>query len=147
MPRVHPIVLGGLAAGACDILAAFAVSWPRVAPTRVLQYIASGVAGPAAFGGGVAAAGLGLALHFAIATAAAAVYFVASRAWPLLARRSIVCGLAYGIVVYLVMQLVVLPLSRVNVQRGSWSAIALMVGIHMVCVGLPIALATTHSRR
>ena len=141
------VLLGGAVAGTCDILAAFAVAWPRVAPARVLQYIASGVLGAAAFDGGSATAALGLLLHFGIALGAAAVYYLVSRAWPLLARRPLPCGLAYGVVVYLVMQSIVLPLSRVGVRRGSWSSIAVMIGIHMVCVGLPIALAASLATR
>jgi hypothetical protein len=136
------VVWAGAAAGALDILAAFAF-WATagVAPSRVLQGVASGLLGREAFRGGAAAAALGLALHFVIAFGAAGVYYAARRWWPILVQRAVLAGLAYGIVVYVVMNRVVLPLSRVSSRTQPWSFVLTMVAIHMVFVGLPIALA------
>jgi uncharacterized membrane protein YagU involved in acid resistance len=135
------ILVGGTLAGVLDILAAFLMSWPRVPPVRVLQYNASGALGPSAFRGGAATAAVGLALHFVIAFAAAALYVAASRRWRVLTARSVASGSVYGVVVYAMMQLVVLPLSRVTRGTPTWRSVALMIGIHIVCVGLPIAFA------
>jgi hypothetical protein len=138
----HPIVSGGTAAGLLDILAAFGYRGAYgVSPTRVLQGIASGVLGPASFQGGPSTAALGLLLHFVIAFGAAVVYYVASRGFPVLARRPVPCGLAYGIAVHAFMNLIVLPLSRVNFRTPPVQFHLVMIAIHMVCVGLPIALA------
>jgi uncharacterized membrane protein YagU involved in acid resistance len=146
MRHLAPIALGGVLAGVLDILAAFAMSWPRVTPARVLQSIASGLLGRAAYQGGARTAALGLLLHFVIAFGAAAVYYAASRRLPLLRRRPVACGLAYGVAVYLVMNLVVLPLSQIGFRLPPWPTIALLVVIHMICVGLPIALAAARAR-
>jgi len=137
------IFWAGLIAGTLDILAAFVNSgWRGVSPTRVLQSIASGLLGADSFNGGLATATLGLVLHFFIATSAAAVYYAASRKLKVLVDRAIVCGLAYGIPVYLVMNLVVLPLSaipfKISPAPGNVAAAVLIL---MFCVGLPIALA------
>lgn len=138
----HPVVVGGAVAGVLDILAAFTLSAARGgSPVRVLQGIASGLLGSSAFQGGAATAFLGVTLHFFIAFVAAAVYYGASRVLPILVRRPVVSGLAYGVVVYAVMNLVVLPLSRVNFRTPPSSIVATLVAIHMLCVGLPIALA------
>jgi hypothetical protein len=147
----HPVIVGGIAAGILDILAAFAFrgAFGGVPPGRVLQGIASGLLGPAAFQGGAATAALGLGLHFFIAFVAAAVYYHASRVLPVLVRRAVLCGLAYGVAVHFVMNEVVLPLSRVNFRTPPWQFVAAMILIHMLCVGLPIALAvrrTTSAR-
>lgn len=136
------IISGGLIAGALDILAAFVNSgWRGVSPTRVLQSIASGLLGRDAFSGGFATAALGLVLHLFIATTATAIYYAASRKLKVLVDQPIVCGLAYGIPVYLVMNLVVLPLSavpfKVSHALGNVATAALIL---MFCVGLPIAL-------
>lgn len=145
---VHPVVVGGLAAGILDILAAFAFRGAfGVSPVRVLQGIASGLLGPAAFQAGAATALLGLALHFVIAFGAAATYYGASRFFPVLVRRAVPCGLAYGVLVHVFMNQVVLPLSRVNVRTPPWHFVASMVVIHMLFVGLPIALAVRRASR
>jgi hypothetical protein len=147
MRPARAILLGGTVAGVLDILAAFLISWPRASPVRVLQYIASGALGPAAFRGGAMTAAAGLAFHFSIAFGAAAAYVAASRRWPLLLTRPVACGIVYGVVVYSVMQLVVLPLSRVTRGTPTWSSIVTMVVIHITCVGLPIALLAWQSMR
>ena len=134
------MVTGGSLAAALDILAAFAISGARGAPpVRVLQAIASGLLGPAAFQGGSRTAALGMFLHLAIAFGAAAAYYVISRRWQLLVRRPILSGITYGVIVYVVMNQVVLPLSRVNLRPSPWAVVLAMVVVHMVCVGLPIA--------
>jgi hypothetical protein len=136
------ILWGGLIAGTLDILAAFISSSLRgVSPTRVLQAIASGLLGADAFNGGFATAALGLVLHFFIATTATAVYYAASRKLEALVDQPIVCGLAYGIPVYFVMNLVVLPLSAVPFNPPhTLGAVVTAALILMFCVGLPIGL-------
>jgi len=147
-PRAHrTIILGGLIAGSLDLLAAFVNSGIRgVSPVRVLQAIASGVLGAEAFKGGAATAALGLVLHLCIATTATAVYYAASRKFKALVDRAVVCGLAYGVVVYLVMNLVVLPLSAITFKISHAPAnVATAALILMFCVGLPIALVVKKS--
>jgi hypothetical protein len=130
-------------AGVGDIAFAFVVSGLRgVGPVRVLHSVAGGLLGPAAREGGLAAAALGAALHFLIAAAAAAVYWVASRRLEVLVRRPVVCGLLYGVAVYLFMNFVVVPLSAAYFTPSRTpSALLLNAAGHMLLVGLPIALA------
>jgi uncharacterized membrane protein YagU involved in acid resistance len=136
------VLAGGLAAGVLDILAAFAVYRARgVSPTRILQSISSGLLGGAAFQGGASTAVLGLALHFFIATVAAWVYYLASIRIPRVAGRPGVFGALYGIVVYVFMTFVVLPLSAVPKRPFSLELAATMLLVHIACVGLPIAFA------
>ncbi|HEX7174929.1 MAG TPA: hypothetical protein VF240_06580 [Pyrinomonadaceae bacterium] len=137
------ILWGGLAAGVLDLAAALVTSSLRgVTPTRVLQAIASGVLGADSYRGGAQSATLGVALHFVIAFGAAAVYYAASRRLKCLVRRPVVSGLLYGVAVYLFMNLVVLPLSAITF-KVSYAPAVLATGlvVHMLCVGLPIALA------
>lgn len=69
-----------------------------------------------------------------------AVYYAASRRLPVLIRRPLLCGAVYGILVYLFMNLVVLPLSAAN--RGTFVTPVVLNGllIHIFGVGLPNAL-------
>ncbi|HJU94077.1 MAG TPA: hypothetical protein VJ656_14145 [Pyrinomonadaceae bacterium] len=138
----QPILLGGLIAGTLDLTAACVYSWIRgsVSPVRVFQFIASGVLGRDSFTGGAKSAVLGVALHFLIATVAAAVFYFASRKWLFLIERPILAGLLYGIPVYVFMNFVVLPLSQVQQRPQPMSARIINLVILMFCIGLPIAL-------
>jgi hypothetical protein len=70
--------------------------------SRMPQGIASGLLGRSSFQGGAATWILGLALHFLIALAMASVYFAASRKLPFLKEYPLICGLFYGMALYLV---------------------------------------------
>jgi hypothetical protein len=142
IPGAVPVILrAGLTAGVLDITAAVIV-YARSARLTVslLQGIASGLLGAAAFKGGLATALLGLLCHFFIATSAAAVYYVASRRILILVRRPIVSGALYGVAVYFFMQLVVIPLSAIGPQPLNIGGTIVGVVILVLCVGLPIAL-------
>jgi len=141
---VQAILIAGILVGVLDICAAFVVRYAfmKAPPLRVLQGIASGAMGPAAFSGGLSSAGVGLALHFVIAFGVAAVYFAMSRRLRIFIAHPLWVGAAYGIGVHLFMNYVVLPLSRF--PRGGrpptiWF-FAAMAAVHILCVGWPVAL-------
>lgn len=96
--------------------------------------------GPESFTGGAKTAILGLALHFLIATGATAIFYFASRKLMFLVEQPILAGLLYGILVYLFMNFVVLPLSQVAQRPQPISARIINLVILMFCIGLPIAL-------
>lgn len=133
-----PAVVGGLAAATLDATSAFITfGWgmPRA--------IASGLIGASAFKGGAGVWILGLAAHYSILIVAALIYGVASRRLTFLRVNFIVCGIFYGIAIYLVMNLIVLPLSAVPFPVGPFTAATLrhdMVMQVLLC-GLPIALS------
>ena len=135
------IVLGGLLAGVLDIVYAFVLAAMRGStPLRVLQSIASGLLGSPAYQGGLATGILGLALHLGITVVAAWVLWVAAQRSPLVQRHILWSGLAFGVLVYLFMNFVVLPLSAVPFQvKYSPAAIAQGFVSHAALVGLPIA--------
>jgi hypothetical protein len=142
-PKAAPAILwGGLIAGAMDITAAF-MTWGLrgVRPVRILQGIATGLLGPAAFQGGASTAALGALLHFFIAFSAATVFYLASRKLAFLTQRAVLAGILYGVAVYLVMYWVVMPLSAVSRRPFSWNAVIVAIITHIVCVGLPISLS------
>ncbi len=74
------IVLGGVVAATLDIGAAMLISGAGL--TTILQFIASGLIGKAAFDGGTATAVLGAALQEAMGLIIAAVFVSASLAAP-----------------------------------------------------------------
>ena len=103
------ILIGGLVAGTLDIGAAVAIY--HAAPVAVLHAIASGLIGKASFTGGMGTALLGLVLQWAMSLIIAAIYVFAAKPLPLLTRQWLVMGLAYGVGIWVVMNLVVVPLS------------------------------------
>ncbi len=142
------IASAGLIAGILDITSAFVIAELKgTGSIRMLQGIASGLLGPRSFEGGMATAGLGLAIHFLIAFTAASVFYAASRKLTFLTQHAVTSGLLYGIAVYLSMYWIVVPLAFVN-ARHSVSRDVTAVIIHMLLIGLPISLVVRwHSRR
>lgn len=139
-----PILLGGLIAGTLDISYACIYSYLKrgTSSGTILQSVASGVFGKRAFTGGVKMAGLGLVFHFLIAIIAAAVYYLASRTFQFLVTQPVICGILYGVCVYLFMNFVVLPLSAISFKMSyPWPSLIGGLLIHMFGIGLPIALA------
>ena len=108
----------------------------------MLQGIASGLLDRRALDGGLATAGLGLAIHFFIALVVVLVFYVASRKINFLTEHPLVAGLFYGIAVYLVMYWVVVPLA-IPIARHSVSRDVTAIIIHMVLIGLPTALVVS----
>ena len=142
MTRGSAILFGGLTVGILDGLDAILFFGIRngAPPHRIFQAIASGLLGKASFQGGAATTLLGVLLHFTIATTIVTVFVLASRRLPVLSQRPFLWGPLYGIAAYLVMNLVVVPLSAANGAAKTLPVIVNGVLIHMVGVGLPSAL-------
>ena len=107
--RLSAVLLGGFIAGTIDIGAAALINF--VSPLLILHFIAGGLLGKAALAGGAPVELLGLVLQWAMSLCIAAVYVVACDWLPILRRRWLGGGVAYGVVIFLVMNYVVVPLS------------------------------------
>src|SRR6266700_4485875 len=142
------IGFAGLIVGILDITSAFVIAELKgTGSIRMLQGIASGLLGPRSFDGGMATAGLGLAIHFLIAFTAASVFYAASRKLTFLTQHAVTSGLLYGIAVYLSMYWIVVPLAFVNAHHSVSRDVTAVI-IHMLLIGLPISLIVRwHSRR
>ncbi len=143
--RAFPtIALASLIAGILDITSAFVIAGIKgTGSIRMLHGIASGLLGQRSFEGGMATAGVGLAVHFLIAFTAAAVFYAASRKFSSLTQYAVVSGLLYGIAVYIFMYWMVVLLAFPT-ARHSMSRDVTAVIIHMTLIGLPIALIVRH---
>ena len=147
--RILPTILvTGIVVGildAIDAIVAFKV-FAGFDPVPIYQFVASGLLGKEAFSGGLGSAGLGLAIHFLIAFAAAGVYTVAARRWKLLIQKWPVCSLTYGVLVYLVMNYAIIPLSRIEPSPFSLPLFLNGVFGHALLVGLPIGFFASRLR-
>src|SRR5262245_66642114 len=148
--RLRAVLVGGLIGGAGDIL--FAIVFAAIhgrTPVWLLQTVAPGLLGQAAYDGGVPAALLGLAGHFTMSLLWAALFgALASRCAPLVAKPA-VAGPLYGILVFLAMRLVVLPLSAFpypfSFRQFTLDSAGPDLLSHMFLFGLPIALAAARA--
>jgi uncharacterized membrane protein YagU involved in acid resistance len=136
------IVAAGMTAGVLDLVYAVAtVVLHGMPPAVVPMAIASGVLGPAAFHGGAGVAILGLALHMGILVVAAGLYALLSRRIPLLGSGPIIPGMVYGLLVYLFMHLVVLPLSLAPPFKNTVGMVAMDIAVHVLVLGPVLSLA------
>jgi len=110
-------------------------------PAGVWQSVAAGLLGKASYEGCNATAVLGLALHFFIAFVMALVFVRAARRLPILIQRPLLMGVAYGFVLYLVMNFVVVPLSAIGFHAPSLKGAIRALIPHVLFVGPAIALA------
>jgi hypothetical protein len=136
------IFWGGLISGVLDL--AYAVTFVTLRglkPIVLPQAIASGLLGVKSFDGGIPSAILGVALEFVITFVATAVYYAASRKLNFLTQQAVLWGLLYGVAIYFFMNFIVVPLSAAPKFSHTWASSASDFAVHMVFVGLPMALA------
>jgi hypothetical protein len=125
----------GLIAGTLDIGAACTIN--AVMPAPVLRFIASGLLGtPLPHEPWVYC--LGMILQWLMSIVIAAIFVSAAVRIPILLRQWIAAGIAYGIVVYVVMTFVVVPLSR---AKGGHLTLASVIEnlLAMIVFGLIVA--------
>lgn len=133
-------VLAALVVGTLDIGEVMIVSWLKGgAPLKILQVVASGIYGKTSFEGGTRTMLVGLALHFFIATVVVAIYFLASRYLAILNRHPVLTGAIYGVLVYLFMNFVVLPLAGMAPKFTTFSVVNQLF-CHIVLIGIVTGL-------
>jgi hypothetical protein len=139
------ILLATLVCGTLDAAAATTQAATLAVPAqRVWQSVASGIMGSRAFERGWRSGVFGLALHFVISFLISTVYVLASRRMPFLLRHALIAGALFGIGVYLVMNYMVLPLSRRPKRPFNLKFATTQLLIHIVIVGWSIALSARY---
>jgi uncharacterized membrane protein YagU involved in acid resistance len=136
------ILSAWLLTGTLDITTA-SIYYPmryEITLTQLFQNIASGVFGERSFAGGIQMEALGLVFHYLIAFFWTILFFTAYPRLTILRRNRFASGMVYGAVVWLAMNLLVLPLS--NVGRSPFHVGQALIGavILMFCIGLPNAM-------
>lgn len=139
------ILATGFTAGTLDILAAFintSIKLEKFAAEIVLRFIASGVFGNDAFSGGGQMVAAGLFFHYIIALSFTIAYFFIYPRLSFLKKNKILNGITYGLVIWLIMNLIVVPLSMTPELKFSIEGMVTGIIILMVCVGLPVSFFT-----
>ena len=143
-----PIAVATLVCGTLDILFAIILTlWRSKEPAAMLRVVASGPF-PGAASWGAAGSVLGLLVHYTLMAIMVAVFVLAARSRAHLVDMPLRAALAYGVVTYAVMNLVVVPLRFPAAWPPSTLSIATQLFAHIVLLGIPLALITRrYSRR
>jgi uncharacterized membrane protein YagU involved in acid resistance len=106
--------------------------------------------GESAFAGGIATALLGVLFHYIIAFVVAGVFILSANRISLLRRYPIVGSLLYGFGVFIVMEMIVIPLSATPpLPAPTTSQLIVAILDNILVVGLPLGIlvrrtANTH---
>ncbi|MBV9881859.1 MAG: hypothetical protein JO276_02520 [Sphingomonadaceae bacterium] len=149
MPKgiLRPIILATLVAGTLDICAAIILSLTfGRGPANMLRFVASGPF-PSATEWGAGGALLGLVTHFVLMAIMVTIFVAAAARWPALTAKPLQWGVIYGLVTYVAMNLIVVPLRFPGAFPPSPRSLGTQLFCHIVLVGLPIAwIASRHLR-
>ena len=133
------VVVGGAVAGIVDIGAASAING-FVDPVRICKFIAGGLIGlKTARAGGMEIAALGLALQVGMGILIALIYNVGANVLPVMRRRWLPAGIAFGIPVFIVMTYVIVPLSAIGGGMPAFTAGQAMNLVAMLVFGVIVA--------
>jgi hypothetical protein len=140
---LKPIAIATAICGTLDILFAMilTVTLGKGNIPAMLRFVASGPF-PAATEMGTPGAILGLAVHFALMAVMVTVFVVAARARPSLLERPVLAGLAYGLLLYFIMNWLVVPLRFDAPMPLKPMQLATQLFAHISLVGLPTAFIT-----
>lgn len=142
----RPLAAAVAIAGTLDIgMAAIETAIAGKPVGVMLRGLASGPF-PSATDWGAAGAVVGLIVHYAIMTVMAAVFLLARERIALVRRHTIVAALVYGMILWLVMYGLVLPLRfGMPFPSPKPKAIALQLFAHVILVGLTFGLVAKRS--
>jgi uncharacterized membrane protein YagU involved in acid resistance len=137
------VLTTGLLAGTLDAIAASVQFYIKTGrnPITIFRYIASAAFGKKAYEGsyyGMAA--WGLFFHFLIAMSFTLFFFLVYPAIIRLAKNKYVVGVLFGIFTWLVMNLLVVPLSLLTKSPFNLSNALTGAGILILAIGLPVSL-------
>lgn len=136
---LKPIALATLISGTLDILFATILTllYGRE-PGNMLRFVASGPFPPATEMGPAGAA-LGLLIHFVLMAIMAVIFMVIMRSRPTLLDKPVATGIGYGLITYVILDLVVVPLRFPGAFPPKPMSIATQLFAHIALVGLVFA--------
>ncbi|HEY5326783.1 MAG TPA: hypothetical protein VIJ27_07265 [Mucilaginibacter sp.] len=133
------ILYTGLLTGTVDILFAFIINY-HVPKAIILKFIASGLFGKAAFSPGTEMVYYGLLLHYCIAFIWTTIFFFFHAKLLSMLKVRFILVVITGLVIWTVMNLVVVPLSRIPPQKFHALGIIEDMAALILAYGLLITL-------
>jgi len=150
MPSLKTILGTAFLVGTLDITAACTQVYLRTGKASikpVLLFVASGLLGKSAYTHGDVVMLVGLLVHYCIATAFTFFFFLVVARLAFSHQQRLITGILYGAFVWLVMNLLVLPLTGAAPLKRSFSSVAIGMGILIVCIGIPLAFLAARRNR
>ena len=145
--KLKPVLLTGLIAGALDLIGAcvaFMIDNNGKFPNKILEFIARGVFGKDAMAGGTTMKLWGLFFHFFIGMSFTLFYFFIYPKIKFLHKNVLLSAFIYGVFVWAVMNLIVVPNSAIQkpIIPFNYEAAAKAALVLIICIGLPVAYFT-----
>ena len=138
---VTAIIVSGFVVGTLDLSAAVIQTIIMGGdPLKMLQYIASGIFGPDSFKGGIKYSLIGVFIHFCIAFGWTIAFFLLYPRIKGLAEHKLLTGIVYGMIVWLVMNRIIVPLSRIPARPFNLVNAIVGLGILIIAIGIPLSL-------
>ncbi|MEO5685408.1 MAG: hypothetical protein ABIQ88_22365 [Chitinophagaceae bacterium] len=136
------ILTAWLLAGTLDISSALALFSIRTGknPLLVFNYIASAVFGKPAYTAGTPMVVAGLLLHYLIALIFTVLLFLLYPRIHKMITNKFIIGILYGVLVWMIMNLLVVPLTRIPPFSISFAKAAENIVILILAIGLPVLL-------
>jgi hypothetical protein len=147
-PVLKTILIAGAVAGTLDVTGALIVYTAilkKATVLLILQRIAAAAFGLRALKGGYSMALWGLIFHYIIAFSFAAAYVLIYPYQPLMRKSRILSGVLYGILVWIIMNRIILPMTKLPSIRFQWSGALIGAALLIFFIGLPIAFITDAS--
>jgi hypothetical protein len=138
------LLLTVLLAGTLDILSAYADGFIQTGhlSRRMFQYIAGGALGlKNSLSGGFPVILLGVFFHYFIVFCFTLFFFFLYRKNRVFGLNKYVAAILYGIFIWAVMTLIVLPLSALPPATFNLQKALVAAGILVVMIGLPVSLS------
>jgi len=140
--KIFPIIVRtALLAGLLDITGAIIHFLLRTKknPVLIFEYIASSVLGTSAYQGSWWIIALGILFHFLIAFFFTLFFFLIYPRISFLSFNPVLTAILYGIFIWLVMNLLILPLTKVAKPPFNLVQALIGVGILIVAIGIPLS--------
>lgn len=132
-------IIAWLIAGTLDATTAIIVY--QIKPMQMFQYIASAAIGAdTAFTGEWRTAFLGLCFHYIIALAWTALFFLIFPRIQKFRINRFMLGVFYGAIIWIVMNVMIVPLTQIPAAHRDFKQIAIGMLILMVMIGIPVSL-------
>jgi phosphoglycerol transferase MdoB-like AlkP superfamily enzyme len=144
MKLLKPALLTGLIAGTLDLTGAcvlYMIEHDGQFPNKILEYIAGGAFGKDALTGGLTMKLWGVLFHFLIAIGFTFFYFIIYSKVKLLQKNIFLSAFIYGLFVWAIMNLIVVPNSAWHkpITPFNLAASAKAAFVLIICIGLPVS--------